>query len=128
VEDIIAVSIPIVLVLAVAGVAALRLRYRHLDRVAAQATIQGAIERGQSLTPELVAHLTELDSGRGDLRRGAISIAIALAIFVFALAIGEQDALRPLAGIAAFPLLVGLAYLGLYRFGRARAGESTEPA
>ena len=122
-EDVIALSIPIVLVLAVAAVAGLRLRYRHLDRVAAQATIQGAIERGQALTPELVAHLTEVDSGRGDLRRGAISIAISLAIVVFAVAIGEQDAVRPLAGIAAFPLLVGLAYLGLYRFARARAGE-----
>ena len=122
-EDVLALSIPIVLVLAVAAVAGLRLRYRHLDRVAAQATIQGAIERGQALTPELVAHLTELDTGRGDLRRGAISIAISLAIVVFAVAIGEQDAVRPLAGIAAFPLLVGLAYLGLYRFARPRAGK-----
>jgi len=123
VEDVLALSIPIVFVLAVAGVFALRLRYRHLDRVAAQATIRDAIERGQALSPDLVALLTETNSGHGDLRRGVISIAIALAIVAFAFAVDEPDALRPLTGIAAFPMIVGLAYLGLHRFARPRAAE-----
>ena len=124
-EDVLALSIPIIFVLAVAGVFALRLRYRHLDRVAAQATIRDAIEGGQALSPDLVALLTETDSGRGDLRRGVISIAIAiaLAIVAFAFAVDEPDALRPLTGIAAFPMIVGLAYLGLHRFARPRAAE-----
>jgi hypothetical protein len=120
VEDIVAVFIPIVLFLAVAVVAAVRLRYRHLDRIAAQQTIRSAIERGQVLTPELVAQLTEPDTKDADLRRGVVSIAIALAIAAFAFGVGEPDALGPLTGIAAFPLLVGLAYIGLHWFGRSR--------
>jgi hypothetical protein len=120
VEDVIAVSIPIVLFVAVAAVAAARLRYRHLDRLAAQETIRSAIERGQALTPELVAQLTEPDPKNADLRRGVVSIAIAIAIAAFAYFVGEEDAFGPLTGIAAFPLLVGLAYVGLHWFGRAR--------
>ena len=119
-EDVIAVSIPIVLFVAVAAVAAARLRYRHLDRLAAQETIRSAIERGQALTPELVAQLTEPDPKNADLRRGVVSIAIAIAIAAFAFAVGEDDAVGPLTGIAAFPLLVGLAYVGLHWFGRSR--------
>ena len=119
-EDIIAVFIPIVLFVAVAAVAAARLRYRHLDRLAAQETIRGAIERGQALTPELVAQLTEPDPKNADLRRGVVSIAIAIAIATFAFSVGEEDAVGPLTGIAAFPLLVGLAYVGLHWFGRSR--------
>jgi hypothetical protein len=120
VEDIVALSIPIVLLLCIAGVSVLRLRYRHLDRLAAQETIRGAIERGQVLTPELVAQLADLDSKHADLRRGVISIAVALAIVAFAFAVGEEDAVGPLTGIAALPFLLGLAYVGLHWFGRSR--------
>jgi hypothetical protein len=49
-----------------------------------------------------------------------VSIAIAIATAAFALGVGEPDALGPLTGIAAFPLLVGLAYVGLHWFGRSR--------
>ena len=72
--------VPVVFLLSLAGFFCLRLRYRHLYRLAAQETIRGAIERGQPLTPELVAQLTGLDPSHGDLRRGVISIAIAIAM------------------------------------------------
>jgi len=108
--------VPIVFLLSIAGFFCLRLRYRHLDRLAAQETIRGAIDRGQPLTPELVAQLVGHDPSDGDLRRGVISIAIAIGIAAFAFAVGEDDAVGPLTGIAAFPFLLGVAYLGLHRF------------
>ena len=123
-DDAVGMFVPIVFLLSIAGFFCLRLRYRHLDRLAAQETIRGAIDRGQPLTPELVAQLTGLDAGNGDLRRGVISIAIAIAIAIFAFAVGEDDALGPLTGIASFPLLVGLAYLGLYGYSRSRDGAA----
>jgi Domain of unknown function (DUF6249) len=116
--------VPVVFLLSIAGFFSLRLRYRHLYRLAAQETIRGAIERGQPLTPELVAQLTGLDPSNGDLRRGVISIAIAIAIGAFAFAVGEDDALGPLTGIAAFPFLIGIAYLGLHRFSGTRDGAA----
>ena len=57
-------------------------------------------------------------------RHGVISIAIAIAIVIFAFAVGEDDALGPLTGIASFPMLVGVAYLGLYGYSRARDGAA----
>lgn len=116
--------VPIVFLLSLCVFFSLRLRYRHLDRLAAQETIRGAIERGQPLTPELVVQLIGPESPNGDLRRGAISIAIAGAIAIFAVAVGEDDALAPLTGIASFPLLIGIAYLGLHWFSRPRAGTA----
>jgi hypothetical protein len=116
--------VPVVFLLSVAGFFCLRLRYRHLDRLAAQETIRGAIERGQPLTPEVVAQLTRLDPSNGDLRRGVISIAVAIGIGTFAFAVGEDDAVGPMTGIAAFPFLIGVAYLGLYRFSGSRDGTA----
>lgn len=112
--------VPIVFLLLFGAFFCLRLRYRHLDRLAAQETIRNALERGQPLTPEVVAQLVGHEPANGDLRRGVISIAVAAAIGAFAVGVGEDDALGPLTGIAAFPLLIGLAYLGLHRFAGTR--------
>jgi hypothetical protein len=116
--------VPVVFLLSVAAFFCLRLRYHHLDRLAAQETIRGAIERGQPLTPELVAQLTGPGAGSSDLRRGVISIAIAIAIGAFAFAVGEDDAVGPMTGIAAFPFLIGVAYLGLHWFSGSRDGAA----
>jgi Domain of unknown function (DUF6249) len=120
VEGTIALFIPIAALIAIAFVLGIRLRYQHLDRLAAQETIRSAIDHGQALTPELVVHLTDVGVRNADLRRGVISIAIALALVAFARAIGEEDAVGPLTGIAAFPLLLGLAYFLLHWFANPR--------
>jgi len=121
-EDIVALLIPIIAFVSIASVFALRLRYQHLDRLSAQETIRSAIDRGQALTPELVAHLTDVSPRHGDLRRGIISIAVALAIVTFAYAIGDEEAVGPLSGIAAFPFMLGVAYFGLHWFAKSRDG------
>ena len=90
---------------------------RYLTRKQVHGTIRQVIDKGQELTPEILERLGETPkSPESDLRRGLIAVGIALAFVVFSIALGEDDAQGPLLGIAAFPLFVGLAYLGLWKF------------
>ena len=114
-EDVVAVFIPIVFFVCVAAVLALRYKYRLKERMGVQATIREAIDKGQELTPELVRQLGDMRPENADLRRGMISIAVAAAVAIFAFTVGDSGAKSPLLGIAAFPLLIGVAYLILHR-------------
>ena len=90
---------------------------RYLTRRQVHDTIRQAIDKGQELTPELLEQLGETPkSPDRDLRRGCIAVGIALAGGVFAVAVGEDEAMGPILGISAFPLLIGLAYLALWKF------------
>jgi hypothetical protein len=109
--------IPIVLFITIGGVIALNFYFRNRTRQAVQQTVRAAIEKGQQLTPEVLEGLTDsLNSRNGDLRRGVISLTIGIAIFAFGMLLGEEDATAPLTAIAAFPVLIGIAYLGLWFF------------
>ena len=109
--------IPIVLFLTIGGVIALNLYFRYRTRQAIQQTVRTAIEQGQALTPEVLEGLTDsFNSRHGDLRRGIISVTIGIAVFAFGMLLGEEDAAAPLTAIAAFPFLIGIAYLGLWFF------------
>jgi len=109
--------IPIILFLTLGGVFALAYYFRFRTRKEIQTTVRAAIERGESLSPELIESLSmSLSNPYSDVRRGVISIAIGIAVFVFAGLIGEEDAEGPLMAVAMFPLLIGAAYLGLWFF------------
>ena len=105
--------VPIVLFLTIGAVIMLNFYFRYRTRQAIQLTVRTAIEQGQQLTPDVLEGLT---SRNGDLRRGIISITIGVAIAAFGLLLGEEDAVGPLTAISAFPILIGLAYLGLWFF------------
>ena len=106
--------IPTVLFLTIGAVLASAFYFRYLTRREVQATLRQAIEQGQTISPELIASLSEMHSApRADLRRGIISIALGLGVAAFALLLGEPTALRPILGLSAFPLIIGIAYLGL---------------
>ena len=109
--------VPIVLFLTIGGVVSLIYYFRYRTRQAIQLTVRTAIEQGQNLTPEVLEGLTDsLQSRNADLRRGVISITVGLALFAFGNLIGEEDAKAPLMAVSAFPMLIGLAYLGLWFF------------
>jgi len=109
--------VPIFLFLTIGGVISLNFYFRYRTRQNIQTTIRAAIEQGQQLTPEVLEGLTDsLSSKFGDLRRGVISLFIGLGIFAFGLLLGEEEAKAPLTAIAAFPVLIGIAYLGLWFF------------
>lgn len=129
-EGTLAVMIPIIAIISFSVVMGLVLMFRARTRTEVQNTVRAAIDHGQELSPELIANLMEsLSSPYADLRRGIISIAIGIAVFLFSGLIGEEDAEGPLMAIAMFPILIGIAYLGLWYFvGRKKNQTSTTQA
>ena len=110
------VSVPIVLFISVAFVVGLAMWLRHRSRREVHETLRAAIDKGQEITPSLLEHLGEgFGRQRQDIRRGVVSVALALGFVSFGLILGEPDAVRPMLGIAAFPFLIGSAYLFLAR-------------
>ena len=105
---------------------ALALYFRARNRRTVFDAIKLITERGEPVAPELMEALVQdKASPYADLRRGVVFLAIAVATGVFAVVLGEGDAIRPLLGIAAFPGLIGLAYIGLHVFASdARATRS----
>jgi hypothetical protein len=91
-------------------------------RAEAFQTLRTAIEKGQEISPEAMTAMARMSPPNRDMRLGVIFISIALAFAALGLIIGTgegsdmQDALRPLLGIAVFPLFLGLAFLGLHFF------------
>lgn len=84
-------------------------------------TLRLAIDKGQVLSPEMMEKMSLLtDPVRADLRRGVLFLAFGAAFAVLAGLIGseEADALTPMLGVATFPIFIGIAYIGLWAFGR----------
>jgi len=75
------------------------------------------VEKGDGLTLETIRALGIRPKRKhGDLRTGLVLIAIAVAMMFFGGAIPEKEAQQVFGGIAMFPLLVGLVYIGLWTF------------
>ncbi len=84
-------------------------------------TLRLAIDKGQALSPEMMEKMSLLtDPVRADLRRGVLFLAFGAAFAVLAGLIGseERDALTPMLGVATVPIFLGIAYIGLWAFGR----------
>jgi hypothetical protein len=103
--------VPIVLFLTAGTVFCTYFYLRFRGRQAVQETVRLAMERGNEMTPQLLEMLANGNSTHGDLRRGVVLIALAGAFAVMALVLDTVQ----LYGVAAFPLLVGIAYLVLWR-------------
>ena len=109
--------VPIVLFVAIAFVFAAWIYYRYRSRSELQRTVQVAIDKGQELSPELLDRLGQpRTSGHTDLRRGMISVGLGIAFAIFALVLDEDETIRPLLGLSAFPFVLGVTYLGLWQF------------
>ena len=114
--------IPIVMFVSIAVVFSLWFNYRYKARVETQQTFRLALEKGSELSPEFIKQLGEPEPNEDrDLRRGLIWVAIGLAFAILGVAIDEPDAVGPLLGTAAFPALVGVAYLIMWRYGVRKA-------
>jgi len=107
----------IVIFLSFVLVAFLYFSFRFRTRQIYQETLRAALDKGLELTPEMIESLGERKPHKNaDLRRGIIGIGIGLGFAVFGLTLGEEDAIRPLLAVSAFPFMIGLAYLGLWKF------------
>jgi hypothetical protein len=110
--------IPIVMFIMLGLVFIVMFYLRFRARVETQQTIRLALEKGTELSPELIKQLGEPEPARDqDLRRGLIWIALGVGMAVLAFGIDEPDAMGPLLGTGAFPALIGVAYLIMWRYG-----------
>ena len=93
--------------------------FRLKTRREMQDTIRVALDKGHDLSPELIDRLGHPKAPKDkDFRLAVIWLAAAIGIALFSLAVPEEDAMRPLLGVAAFPFVIGLAYLVLNKFAK----------
>lgn len=93
--------------------------YNYKKRLTAHETLRLAVEKGQQVSPELVERMSYLnDPVKSDLRRGILLIAFGIAFIILGLLMptDEPEAVRGVVAISSFPVVLGLAYLGLWRF------------
>jgi len=112
------ILIPIAFFAMIVLIVWMALHFTSKRRAESFQTLRLAIEKGQVISPEAMQAMARTMSPLADLRRGILFIAIALAFGTFAGIIGseEQEALKPMLGVAVFPLFLGLAFIGLHVF------------
>lgn len=108
--------IPIILFLSTAAAVIGYLHFNSQNKRAKQASLQAAIQRGDVLTPEMIAAIgSERSASATDFRRGALLIALAVGIAIFGQFVGPDK--TELLGIAMIPGMLGVGYLFVWRFG-----------
>jgi hypothetical protein len=111
------IFVPITAFAMVVGIVWVVQAYVSRNRAAFMETVRAAMERGVTLTPELMKSLGAPRSNRYyDIKWGVIWIAVALACIVLGWSIQsvepDPEILNIMAGVASFPGFVGLALLG----------------
>ena len=97
--------------------------YNYKKRLTAHETLRLTIEKGQDVSPDLIERMSFLnDPIKSDLRRGILLIAFGIAFMILGAIVphDEPEAMRGIIGISSFPIVLGLAYLGLWRFSHDR--------
>ncbi len=108
--------VPITLFLAIAAGTIGFLFFASRNKQAKQATLQAAIQRGDTLTPELIAAISsERSAPATDYRRGVLLIALGIGIAIFGQFVDPDE--TALLGITAIPVLLGVGYLFVWKFG-----------
>lgn len=109
-----------IIALAIAGIVVTWIALRYRTRVQYQMTVRAAIEKGQALTPEFLAGLTERPPAprnpNRDLRFGVVAVALGLGIASFGWIVREDDVQRVMMAIGNVPFLIGLSLIALWKF------------
>ena len=113
------VWIPLSMFIGLAVVLSLWIWFRYRAKRDTQLTIRTAIDKGQELSSDMIENLVNPPvSPQRDLRRGLVGVFLAAGFALFGVILGEEDAVRPLLGVAMFPLSIGVAFLLMHRFNR----------
>jgi hypothetical protein len=114
--------VPIFLFLAVGIVIIARFYFAHRARQEAHTTVRAALDRGVPLTTDLLERLGDTPPPAGaDLRRGVIAIGLGLGLAAFGAVVGADEGTeRPMLAIGLVPILLGIAYLLLWRLGNGK--------
>ncbi|MBD3770998.1 MAG: hypothetical protein IE925_12710 [Rhodobacterales bacterium] len=111
------VLVPAFLFGSIVGIVWLVSYFNSKKRKTIHETLRHALDQGQTLSDDMMVRLSLAnDPVRADLRRGVLFIASGLAFAFLGSMVGMEDdsAIRPMLGVAAFPVFLGLAYLGLW--------------
>ena len=117
------VIVPTVFFGSIIGIVWLVSFFNGRKRLTIHETLRHAIDKGQTLSPELLQNMSLVtDPVRADLRRGVLFLAFGAAFAVLGTLIGmeESEAITPMLGVATFPIFMGIAYIGLWAFGRGK--------
>lgn len=121
------ILIPLTLFAMIAAIVIAPRYFRSQERQKLQETMRAAIDKGQSIPPEVIAAITNdvsspkpPSSPQRDLRRGVVWLAIAIGTAAAGLVVGmsEPDATYHFLGIAIIPGVLGGAFLTLFFLGR----------
>ena len=117
------ILVPIALFVVVGLATIGRNYFRFLEAKEQQVTVRELLSREQDVSPDVLDALLAslLPQPQADLRRGVIGIFLGIAVVVFGYVLDDPDAQAPLAGLAAFPVLIGIAYLALWKFGQSKS-------
>lgn len=116
------IFIPITMFVCLAVVLVFAAWYRHRTQSGLQETIRTALDKGVELTPEIIESLGQpKPRPDSDLRRALVSLAIGVGFVVFGFILDEDDAVRPLVAVGSFPILIGIAYMVMWRIEGRRA-------
>ena len=111
------ILVPITIFGAMSFVAYVAFHYSYKKRMVVYEAIKVAIEKTGNADPQLVEAIVRDNVGRNaDLRKGIILIAVAAGFLAFGFSLPAEEAINIMFGIAAFPGLVGLAYVGFHFF------------
>ena len=111
--------IPITMFAGLTVIISLFFWFRYKARGELQATIRTAIDKGQELTPEIIDRLGSPQASKDkDLRNGLIWLAIAAGLALCGWAVPDPSghALRGCLAGAAFPFMIGVAYMIMWRY------------
>jgi hypothetical protein len=117
------IIVPAVMFGSLVGIVWLVSYFNARKRLTVHETIRHALDKGQPLSSELMDRMSMVtDPVRADLRRGVLFLAFGAAFAVLGTIIGmeESEALTPMLGVATFPIFLGIAYIGLWAFGRGK--------
>ena len=117
--------IPIAFFIMIGAIVLVPAWLKSKERKEMQATLRASIEKGQALPPEIVEALSKENNkppatAARDLRVGVILLAVSLgiALFGYMVSFAEMDAFYPIAGSAAVPGMIGLAFIVLSFFNK----------
>lgn len=113
------VFIPIVFFLIIGAIVLVPAWLKSRERLEMQTTLRAAIDKGQPVPPEVIEALTRnvkvAPTSLSDLRAGIVWVAVGLGfgLFGYFVSFEERDFQFPAMGIAAIPVMIGLAFIVL---------------
>lgn len=120
------VLVPLGLFAMIVAIVGIPTWFKSRDRREMQGTLRAAIEKGQPLPPEVIDALSKdaakSPSAARDMRVGVIWLAIAIGVTTFGWALnfatGDSEVFYVMAGLAAVPGFIGLAFIVLSFFNK----------